>query len=211
MSKAPCLPSKCNGDRPTCGTCAANNLACEYAVPEGMTPREAEKKRIDEITMSRDNLRRVFELLRSSKESESAGILRKIRAAPTVDHAINMLLDASLLSDFQLASKSIKYAFRRWVRRLKGLQASLAALRNSHRLRALNDRTFALFPGFVGPVSPLSGCPVRARISLAYLPVRGLQRFCMLHLGSQKRSRQRPNRPTISRIVEPSTRIPSRQ
>lgn len=105
----------------------ANGIACEYAVPEGMTPREAEKKRIDEISMSRDNLRRVFELLRSSNEAESAGVLRKIRAAPTVDDAINMLLDASLLSEFQLASE----VFEPWstISRLIGYRPSCWFLR----------------------------------------------------------------------------------
>lgn len=165
LSESSYLPPKCNAERPTCGNCAANSLTCEYTVPEGMTPREAEKKRIDEISMSRDNLRRVFELLRSSEESESAGILRRIRAAPTVDDAINMLLDASLLSEFQSTGKSSTT----WADSLetKCVQAILPGLQGSPLRHETKSLTFFM------------GIDVREKSDSCSISRRGLGRLML--------------------------------
>ncbi|KAK1240310.1 hypothetical protein MKX08_007752 [Trichoderma sp. CBMAI-0020] len=87
---------KCNGRRPVCGYCEQANHPCQYAVPEGMTVRQALVQQNEGLTERNRVLYTAFEKLRDEGRA-AADVLRRIREAPSTDAAISSMSDAMLL------------------------------------------------------------------------------------------------------------------
>jgi hypothetical protein len=90
----PCC--QCNGERPVCGYCEQSNHPCQYAVPEGMTVRQALVHKSKGLAESNRALYTAFEKLRDDGPA-AADVLRRIREAPSTDAAIRSISDALLL------------------------------------------------------------------------------------------------------------------
>lgn len=58
-----------------------------------MTPRESQKQQVEQAA----NLRTVLEMLRQRSDVESISVLKSIREAGTLDDAVGLIADASLL------------------------------------------------------------------------------------------------------------------
>ncbi|UKZ68926.1 uncharacterized protein TrAtP1_009944 [Trichoderma atroviride] len=86
---------KCNGRRPVCGHCEQANHPCQYAVPEGMTARQALVQQNESLTERNRVLYTAFEKLRD--EGRAADVLRHIREASSTEAAIHSISDALLL------------------------------------------------------------------------------------------------------------------
>ncbi|KAJ9138468.1 Nitrogen assimilation transcription factor nira [Pleurostoma richardsiae] len=84
---------KCDSSRPSCVPCRSARLDCVYPVPEGMTQRAAQRQQLETAA----HLRVVLDLLRSSSSRESLDITRRIREAPSLDAAVDLIKDAALL------------------------------------------------------------------------------------------------------------------
>lgn len=88
---------QCDGGRPTCGPCHRARVDCEYDAPEGLTQREAEKKRLKELNQSKENLQSTLEILRHGSEADAVAALRRIRSAGQVEEAVTMIAEAQAL------------------------------------------------------------------------------------------------------------------
>lgn len=72
-------------------------MDCEYDAPEGLSQREAEKKRLKELSQSKENLQSTLEILRHGSEADAIAALRRIRDAGQVEDAVTMIADAQAL------------------------------------------------------------------------------------------------------------------
>ncbi|KAL8386967.1 hypothetical protein RB595_010259 [Gaeumannomyces hyphopodioides] len=88
---------KCDGLRPMCAPCTSSGAACEYSVPEGLSQRDAERQRMNQVSKSHRDLRTILDLLRRGPEAEAAEILRQVKSAATLEDAVARIADATLL------------------------------------------------------------------------------------------------------------------
>lgn len=88
---------KCDGIRPVCAPCASSGAPCEYSVPEGLSQRDAERQRMNQVSKSHRDLLTILGLLRRGPDDEAAEILRQVKSAPTLEDAVARIADATLL------------------------------------------------------------------------------------------------------------------
>ncbi|KAJ9145026.1 hypothetical protein NKR23_g5543 [Pleurostoma richardsiae] len=87
---------RCDGRRPACSACLKATADCKFPVPEGLTRREAEKRKFDEVAGANRDLESVVRLLRDGKESEAVSVLNRIRQADNLDDAVQSIAHANI-------------------------------------------------------------------------------------------------------------------
>ncbi|KAL8351361.1 hypothetical protein RB601_000602 [Gaeumannomyces tritici] len=88
---------KCDGLRPVCAPCTSLGAVCEYSVPEGLSQRDAERQRMNQVSKSHRDLLTILDLLRRGPDAEAAEILRQVKTAATLEDAVARIADATLL------------------------------------------------------------------------------------------------------------------
>ncbi|OHE98232.1 hypothetical protein CORC01_06429 [Colletotrichum orchidophilum] len=88
---------KCDGARPTCHGCASSNTPCAYPLAEGISQREAQKRKLSSISAAHEKSQRVLELLRASHDDGADDILKQLQGSDDIEEAIQSIADASLL------------------------------------------------------------------------------------------------------------------
>lgn len=89
--------TQCDGKRPSCGPCLRVEIDCAYSVPEGLTVREAQKRKLDETAGANDDYQSIVRLLRHGSEDDAQAAFRRLREAGSVQGTVRSLADASLL------------------------------------------------------------------------------------------------------------------
>ena len=76
-----------------------SSLACVFPLPEGHSLRDAQSRKLHQVTKAHDDLRAVLEILREADgEEDAVAILRLLRGTESLDDAVQMVVDASVLA-----------------------------------------------------------------------------------------------------------------
>ncbi|KAI1532215.1 C6 transcription factor [Pyrenophora tritici-repentis] len=90
--------TKCNGERPKCSQCATKDMPCVYTETES---RQV-KREYEEMRGKRSAHEKLFDMLRTMSETDSADVLRRIRAGGNVQDILNQINDGNLLMQLSL-------------------------------------------------------------------------------------------------------------
>jgi Fungal Zn(2)-Cys(6) binuclear cluster domain len=88
---------KCDSQRPECSRCRHLDLACDYALPEGVPTRQAYKHKLGDLEQSNSSLIRLLQLLRQGSDANAADALKRVREAESMEDVINIISGAHIL------------------------------------------------------------------------------------------------------------------
>ena len=74
-------------------------------MPEGLSPRDAYKQKVEDLSRENDMLKRTFESLRTGDAATVRKIIKRLRAAPDAGHAVARIADAGLLPPASAAAE----------------------------------------------------------------------------------------------------------
>ena len=78
-----------------------------------MSTRDARREQIENLSVTNRDLRTVLELLRNVSAPASLEVFRRIREAPTLDGAVGLISDATLLLPSHTEARPCTYAPQR--------------------------------------------------------------------------------------------------
>lgn len=91
--------TKCDGDRPACGTCRHRSNQCEYNDDPDKTPHANLRRQYRQLVEQQHDFNELFEMLRTRPEQESNMILQQLRKSANVRSTLHFIKQAELLVD----------------------------------------------------------------------------------------------------------------
>ena len=88
---------KCNGERPVCIECVKRSTSCHYATRSSETQGQALKRKYDALEAENEAYVELFKLIRTSSDSESYELLRRVRKGRDVEDVLREIKEADLL------------------------------------------------------------------------------------------------------------------
>ena len=88
---------KCNGERPVCIECVKRSTSCHYATRSSETQGQALKRKYDALEAENEAYVELFKLIRTSSDSESYELLRRVRKGHDVEDVLREIKEADLL------------------------------------------------------------------------------------------------------------------
>ncbi|OTA95752.1 hypothetical protein M434DRAFT_393609 [Hypoxylon sp. CO27-5] len=98
--------SKCNAERPKCSLCVRHGTDCRYATAPEETHSQALKRKHSELQTRITPYEELFDLLKNKSETESLGILKRIRSGNDVGSILRHAKDGDLLIQLSLAPEA---------------------------------------------------------------------------------------------------------
>lgn len=89
--------TKCDGERPVCGTCRQRNKQCEYDDNPDTMSHASLCQQYRRLAEQQHDLTELFEMLRTRPEQEAIVILQQLRQSGNVRSALNFIKEADLL------------------------------------------------------------------------------------------------------------------
>jgi hypothetical protein len=81
---------QCDGNRPSCGHCMKKGAICEYDVDPGVTRLETMRRKNDFLQREVDQLRELFDYIRTCPEVEAKQVYRQLRTANGLQDLIHL-------------------------------------------------------------------------------------------------------------------------
>jgi hypothetical protein len=88
---------KCNGERPMCIECVKRSTSCHYATQSSETQGQALKRKYDALQAENKAYVELFKFIKTSSDSESHELLRRIRRGHDVEDVLKNIKEADLL------------------------------------------------------------------------------------------------------------------
>lgn len=95
--------TKCDGQRPSCGSCRDCNIDCMYDDDPNTTPTANLRRQYHRLAEQYQSFHELFEMLRSQPEDEALVILQRLRASDNVQSTLHHVKAGYLLADSRMA------------------------------------------------------------------------------------------------------------
>ncbi|KAK7960450.1 hypothetical protein PG988_011664 [Apiospora saccharicola] len=94
--------TKCDGHRPSCGSCRARTVECAYDDDPNTTPTANLRRQYHHLAEQHQSFHELFEMLRSRPEDEALVILQRLRSSGNVQHTLHHIKEGYLLADTRM-------------------------------------------------------------------------------------------------------------
>jgi hypothetical protein len=88
---------KCNGERPACIECTKRSTLCHYATQSAETQNQALKRKFKLLQAENEAYAELFELIKTSPDSKSRELMRKVKMGGEVEHVLKRIKEADVL------------------------------------------------------------------------------------------------------------------
>ncbi|KAK6822417.1 hypothetical protein PG989_001317 [Apiospora arundinis] len=94
--------TKCDGHRPSCGSCRARTVDCVYDDDPNTTPTANLRRQYHHLAEQHQSFHELFEMLRSRPEDEALVILQRLRSSGNVQSTLHHVKEGYLLADTRM-------------------------------------------------------------------------------------------------------------
>ncbi|KAK7937323.1 uncharacterized protein PG986_014191 [Apiospora aurea] len=94
--------TKCDGQRPSCGSCRARSVDCTYDDDPNTTPTANLRRQYHHLAEQHQSFHELFGLLRSRPEDEALIILQRLRSSGNVQSTLHHVKEGYLLADSRM-------------------------------------------------------------------------------------------------------------
>ncbi|KAK7928793.1 hypothetical protein PG985_005791 [Apiospora marii] len=94
--------TKCDGHRPSCGSCRGRTIECVYDDDPNTTPITNLRRQYHHLAEQHQRFHELFEMLRSRPEDEALVILHRLRSSGNVQSTLHHVKESYLLADTRM-------------------------------------------------------------------------------------------------------------
>ncbi|KAK8013752.1 Nitrogen assimilation transcription factor [Apiospora marii] len=95
--------TKCDGQRPSCGSCRARNAECIYDDDPNTTPAANLRRQYHTLAEKHQSFQELFDILRNWPEDEALVIFHRLRCSNSVQSTLHRVKEAQLLANTRMA------------------------------------------------------------------------------------------------------------